>query len=361
MANPPAVEGVDPDELKMFSFQVWSYKQGEMVSAMVHLGDRLGIYRAMRGAGAMTSFDVANATDLNERFVREWLLGQAAARLLLRHDDGSFELTAVQAAVLADEDTSIAFSVGAFRGGFSDVHMDALERSFRTGIGITYEEQGPSATAGLARMTAPWARLGLESNILPAVDGIVEQLETGIDVADVGCGSGVLACTLGARFPSSRITGYDPSPTAIASAKARAADEGLDNVTFVEGFAHDVPTEPTYDFITTFDVLHDMTRPDIAIDTVRQALRPDGAWLVKDIKSTGDWNKDQKNPMLAMMYGFSVTSCLQSAMSEPGGMGLGTLGLHPRKAEEMMRAAGFTRFITHDVGDQSNFYYEIRH
>ena len=361
MSNPPAVPGVDPDELKMFSFQVWSYKQGEMVSTLIHLGDRLGFYTAMRGAGPMTSQQLADATDTHERFVREWLLGQAAARLITRHDDGTFELTAVQAAVLADEEGSIAFACGAFRGGFSETNYAALERSFRTGIGITYEEQGAAATAGLARMTAPWARHGLESNILPAVDGLIDQLEAGIALADIGCGSGVLACKLGELYPNTTITGYDPSPTAIANARQRANEAGLDNVSFEVAFAQDLPTDPGFDAVFTFDVLHDMTRPDAAIAQVKEALRPDGVWLVKDIKSSGDWSKDQKNPMLAMMYGFSVTSCLQSAMSEPGGMGLGTLGLHPTKAEEMMRAGGFTRFTTHDVGDQSNFYYEIRH
>lgn len=361
MATAPRVEGVDPDELKMFSFQVWSYKQGEMVSAMIHLGDRLGLYRAMVDQGPMTSTALAEATGTHERFVREWLLGQAAARLLTRHDDTTFEMTRLQAAVLADEESSIAFSVGAFRGGFSEQHMDALERSFRTGLGITYEEQGPGATAGLARMTGPWARLGLVSNILPAVDGLIEQLEAGITVADIGCGSGVLACKLAELYPKSTITGYDPSATAIANATQRATDAGLTNVTFVEAFAQDLPTEATYDFMTTFDVLHDMTRPDDAIAVAKQALKPDGVWLVKDIKSAGNWDLDQRNPMLAMMYGFSVTSCLQSAMSEPDGMGLGTLGLHPAKAEEMMRAAGFTQFTAHDVGDSSNLYYEVRH
>ncbi|MBN4047523.1 class I SAM-dependent methyltransferase [Acidimicrobiaceae bacterium AH-315-P05] len=361
MAKPPIVEGIDPDELKMFNFAVWSFKQGELVSAMIHLGDRLGLYKAMMGEGAITSSALAESTGTHERFVREWLLGQAAARLVVRHDDTTFELTALQAAVLADEDGSISFSAGAFRGGFSDEHVDALERSFKTGVGITYEEQGPGPAAGLARMTAPWTRHGLESHILSAVDGLIGQLEAGIDVADLGCGGGVLACRLAELYPNSTITGFDPSGTAIGLAADRAEAAGLGNVTFTKAFAEDLEPTPNYDFITTFDVLHDMPRPDRAIAAVKQTLRPDGAWLVKDIRSAGNWDHDKRNPMLALMYGFSVSSCLQSAMSEPGGMGLGTLGLHPTKAEELMRAGGFTQFTTHDVGDQSNLYYEIRH
>ncbi len=360
MPERPSVEGVDADELKMFSFQVWTYKQGEMVSAMINLGDRLGLFRALSNLGRADSVAVAEATGCHERFVREWLLGVAAARLIVHHDDSTFELTAVQAAVLADEDDSIAFSAGAFRGGVSVETMDALENSFRTGIGITYEEQGPSAAAGLSRMTSPWARHGLTTAILPAIDGLVEQLDAGIEVADIGCGGGVLACSLAANYPNSRITGYDPSAHAIELARLRAEEQGLDNVRFILAFAEDVPQEPTYDFIATFDVLHDMAHPDRAIAAVKETMKPDGVWLVKDIRSSGNWHQDIKNPLLPMFYGFSITSCLQSAMSVPGGMGLGTLGLHPTKAAEMMAEAGFTSFETHDVGDQANLYYEIR-
>ena len=361
MPERPIVEGVDQDELKMFSFQVWTYKQGEMVSAMINLGDRLDLFRHLRALGRADSQTLADAAGCNERFVREWLLGVAAARLIVHHDDSTFELTPVQAAVLADEEESIAFSAGAFRGGFSVETMDALEESFRTGIGITYEQQGPSAAAGLARMTSPWARHGLTTAILPAIEGLVEQLEAGIHVADIGCGGGVLACALARHYTNSTIFGYDPSAHAIELARERAAEEGLDNVTFKLAFAEDVPDEPTFDFIATFDVLHDMPHPDRAIAAVKKSLKPNGVWLVKDIRSSGDWHQDVKNPLLPMFYGFSITSCLQSAMSVKGGMGLGTLGLHPAKAEEMMREAGFGHFQTHDVGDQANLYYEVRH
>lgn len=359
MSSGPGEE-LDQDELKRFSFSVWTYKMGEQVSLMVHLGDRLGLYRAMQGAGPMSSDALATATGLDERLLREWLLGQAAARLVERTDDGRFELTPVQAAVLADEDSSLSFSAGAFRGGSDDSHVDALVDSFRTGVGVSYEQQGTAAAAGLARMTGPWSRLALTSVILPALPGVVEKLESGATVVDIGCGAGVTATTIGAAFPNSRCIGYDPSSIAIGMARERADEAGLSNVSFVEAGAEDLDADLGADLVICFDCLHDMPFPDRAATAVRSAIDDDGTWLIKDIRSTGSFDKDKRNPLLAMFYGFSVASCLQSALSEPGGMGLGTLGLHPERAEALVREAGFETFVTHDLADAANLYYEVK-
>jgi SAM-dependent methyltransferase len=167
-------------------------------------------------------------------------------------------------------------------------------------------------------------------------------------------------CTIAAAYPNAQVTGYDPSSIAIDQARERAAEAQLDNATFVQAGAEDVPAGMDADLVLTFDCLHDMPRPDKAMAAIRQAIAPDGTWLIKDIRSSGDFERDRRNPMLAMFYGFSVSSCLQSAMSTPDGLGLGTLGLHPTKAEEMVRAAGFSSFVTHDFEDVANLYYEVR-
>ncbi|MCP3992155.1 MAG: methyltransferase domain-containing protein [Actinomycetia bacterium] len=351
---------LDMKEMKRFGFALWSYKMGEQVALMIHLGDRLGAYKAMQGAGPQTSVELAAILGLNERMLREWLMGQAAARLINRHDDGRFELSPVQAAFLADEAGSISFAAGAFRGGIDPTTVDALASSFRTGIGVTYEQQGTAAAAGLARMTGPWSRLALTSAILPALDGVVEKLEAGATVIDIGCGAGVTLATIGATFPNSTCTGYDPSSSALALAREHVADAGLDNVSFVEAPAEVLPPDLDADLVICFDCLHDMPFPDRAASAIRSTIADDGTWLIKDIRSTGSFEQDSKNPLLAMFYGFSVASCLQSAMSEPGGMGLGTLGLHPQRAEELVREAGFNSFITHDLDDAANLYYEVK-
>ena len=351
---------LDQDELKRLGFAVWNYKMGEQVSLMIHLGDRLGIYRHLRGKGPCSTEQVASETGLDERLLREWLLGQAAAKLIDRHDDGRFKLTPVQAALLADEEGSLSFAAGAFRGGSDPAHIDALVESFRTGLGVSYEQQGTAAAAGLARMTGPWSRLALTSVILPALDGVVAKLENGATVVDVGCGAGVTCLTIAEAFPESRCIGYDPSSIAVGLANDAAAEAGLTNVSFVEAGAEDLPAELGADLVICFDCLHDMPFPDRAAAAIRGAIDDDGTWLIKDIRSTGSFEKDRRNPLLAMFYGFSVASCLQSALSKPGGMGLGTLGLHPEVAESLVREAGFGTFIQHDFEDAANLYYEAR-
>jgi hypothetical protein len=134
----------------------------------------------------------------------------------------------------------------------------------------------------------------------------------------------------------------------------------LTNVTVHECRAEQLPADPPFDLVITFDCIHDMTKPTEAIAAIRRSLAPDGTWLIKDIRSASEFTENLANPMLAMLYGFSVSSCMSSALSEPGGAGLGTVGFHPEKAEEMCRAAGFSRFIRHDFDDPANLYYEVR-
>jgi len=353
--------GDERDRLAAFSLKVWSYKQGEVISLMIHLGDRLGLYRAMAGQGPMTAADLAGATGLNERWLLEWLRSQAAAALLDTRDGETFELSPEAGAVLADHESSLWFAGGAFQGGVAppDV-VDRLATAFETGIGLTYDDLGPSAAHAVERMLEPWTRLALVPLILPALEGVLARLEAGAVVADVGCGSGVALCTLAAAFPASRFEGFDPSRHAIARAQARVDAGGLTNVDLRAAGAESLPADERYDFVLTLDCIHDMPHPDRATAAIRRAIEPEGTWLIKDIRSGPNWQDNVKNPVLALMYGTSVACCMSSALSEPGGAGLGTLGLHPELAETMCRQAGFTRFHVHDIEDPANLYYEVR-
>ncbi len=357
------IADLDPKALKRFAFRVWNYKMGEVVSLMIHLGDRLGLYRALHGAGPVTAGELADRTGLDRRLVEEWLLGQAAADLVTRHDDGRFELEAVGAALLADETGSVDFAAGAFGAGTHPDVVEALVRSFQIGEGITYEEQGAVATAGLARMNAPRFRQALVSEVLPAFDGLSERLTGGTTVVEIGCGGGVALTTVAAAFPNSTFVGIDPSTTALELARDLADDEGLSNVIFVEGFAVDIAaavTDRTPGVVLAFDCLHDMPRPDQALTAIRHVLADDGILLVKEIRCTGDFERDRRNPLLALLYGYSVTSCLQSALSEADGLGLGTVGLHGDRLTELATAAGFGSVTQHDLGEPNNLYYDIR-
>lgn len=351
----------DRDKLAALALEVWRYKQGEVVSLMIHLGDRLGLYRAMSGAAPITAADLATRTGLHQRWLLEWLRSQAAAGLVDTADGEVFELSPEAEAVLADEAGSLWFAAGAFQGGVAapDV-VDRLAEAFRTGVGLSYDDLGPSAAHGVERMLGPWSRLALVPRVLPGLDGAVQRLQRGGRVADIGCGSGVALFAMAKAFPNSSFEGFDPSQHAIHRARTELNSTGLANVVFHVAEAADLPEAPTYDLLLTLDCIHDMTRPADAIAAIRRAIAPDGTWLIKDIRAGATWADNQRNPVLAMMYGTSVTTCMSSALSEPGGAGLGTLGFYPELAEQMCRAVGFTRFTVHDFDEPANLYYEVR-
>jgi SAM-dependent methyltransferase len=351
---------IDPDELKRFSFNVWSYKQGEMVSLMIHIGDRLGLYRAMRGAGPLSARDLADRTGLQERWLLEWLRGQAAARLIDYSGDDRFELSPAGSAVLADEQDSLAFAAGAFTGAVPPDTVDKLIEAFETGIGLSYEDLGASAAHRTERMLGPWTRQEFVPRILPALDGVADKLRDGGVAADVGCGGGLALMAMAEEFPTSEFHGFDPNRHAIDRCEEKVRESELTNVLLHVAGGDELPTEPTFDFLITFDCIHDMTRPGEVIASIRKAMKPDGTWLIKDIRSQPDFEDNLRNPLLAMFYGFSVSACMSSALSEPGGAGLGTLGFNPEVAERMVSDAGFTRFRQLDFDDPSNLYYEVR-
>ncbi|HVM51930.1 MAG TPA: class I SAM-dependent methyltransferase [Acidimicrobiales bacterium] len=350
----------DPDAVNLFAFRVWGYKQGELVSLLIHLGDRLGLYRALAEVGETTADGLAGHTGLHERWVREWLRGNAAADLIVSTDGERFSLAPEAVPVLVDEERSVAFAAGAFSAPADPAVVDDLADAFRTGIGLPYDRLGPSGAHRTERMLGPWARVALVPRIVPALDGVAEKLEAGATVADVGCGAGVALTALAEAYPRSSFHGYELSTHALDRAAQRVAALELDNVTLHHERAEHLSAGAGYDFVLTFDCLHDMTRPMDAIRAIRAAMADDGTWLIKDIRSTGSWEADRRNPMLAMMFGFSITSCMSSALSEPGGAGLGTLGFNTGVAERMVRDAGFTRFTVHDFEEPANLYYEVR-
>ena len=353
-------KGPDPDRVRAFSFNVWSYKQGEVVSLMIHLGDRLGLYRALEGAGPVTAGELAERTGLVERWLLEWLRGQAAARLLDYHEGDRFSLAPEGAAVLAQEESSLAFAAGAFSEPMGSELVERLAEAFRTGLGLSYQDLGPNAAHRTERMLGPWVRLSLVPQIIPALDGVAAKLEAGTLAADVGCGAGVALLAMAEAYPRSEFHGYDPCAHAIERAEQKMAERGIENVKLQVAGGEDLPRDSVYDFVITFDCMHDMTRPVEVIAAIRRALRPDGTWLIKDIRSKPRFEDNLKNPLLAMFYGFSVSACMSSALSEPGGAGLGTLGFNPEVAERMTRAAGLQRFAVHDFDDPGNLYYEVR-
>lgn len=353
---------MDVDALKMYSFQVFSKLEGAVTSGMIHLGDRLGLYVALKDAGRpLTSAELAAATGLHERWVREWAYNQAAARLITCDDDERFGLTEEAVAVLATPDHP-AYGMGMFhRLPQTMDSLRAMPESFRTGIGQDYDSHGPEGAVGIERSFEPWSNAFLLPVVLPALDGVVDRLRAGATVADVGCGAGGALLLMAKEFPASRFLGYDISRYALGRAEEKKDAAGVVNASFHDPREDPLPGNHSVDLITTFDCIHDMTHPFEMMQAIRAALSDDGTWLLVDIKAHDTFALNaRKNPMAPLMYGISVLSCMSSAMSSPDGAGLGTLGLSEAKAEEMARAAGFTRFERLDIDHSTNAFFAVR-
>lgn len=356
----------DPDRLKMFSFTLYSQLSGAVTAGMVHIGDRLGLYRELaKSSSGLDSGELADACGLDERWVREWAGNQVAARLVdADHGDPRrprFSLSPEAHAVLAD-DGHPAFGMGMFhRLPATMERLVDLPGCFQSGIGFDYDAHGHDGAVGIERSFEPWSNANLVPVVIPAVSGLKERLQSGINVADVGCGAGSALCTLAEAFPRSTFIGYDISHHALAIAREKMAERNLHNVRFVDVREEPLPASSTFDLVTTFDCIHDMTQPREMIRAIRRALADDGVWLLVDIKALETMQQNvSKNPMAALMYGISVLSCMASALSEAGGEGLGTLGLPASLAEQYALEAGFRVFEVLPIEHSVNAFYEIR-
>ncbi|MDJ0851475.1 MAG: class I SAM-dependent methyltransferase [Myxococcota bacterium] len=339
---------------------VFGKAEGALTCALGMIGDRLGLYAAIAEAGPVTSQELADKTSLHERWLREWLQQQAASGLI-DHEGGRFHLTPEAEQILAREDSPF------FAGGvFGEVvgmlgTLEGLEESFRTGIGAPYDSFGREVAIGIERTLAPFFRSRLVPEVLPLLEGVVPKLEAGARVADVGCGAGLALVAMAKAFPDAELHGYDNSRMALARAEGHKKDAGVANLTFHETTHERLPEDESFDLITTFDCIHDMTHPTDAIRAIRRSLKPDGTWFVADIHGHASFEENlEKQPLSAMLYGFSVVCCMRAALSVPGGEGLGTLGFTETVARRMSEEAGFTRFQMHDLGNPLNDYYEIR-
>jgi 2-polyprenyl-3-methyl-5-hydroxy-6-metoxy-1,4-benzoquinol methylase len=352
---------IDPEKFKAYAKNVFGALGGAMTSAMICLGDRLGLYRALAESGPVTSAELASRTGLSERWLREWLRQQGAAGVLEYLGEGRFALTPEGVAVLAEE-SHPAFGAGFFASLPQTMSvLEHLPEAFRTGIGHAYDATGPEGARGIERGLAPWFRALLVPLVIPRLGAVREQLEAGALVADVGCGSGQALLSMARAFPRSEFHGYELSQHALDRARQNLAESGLENVRFHDVAQEKLPEDGRFSFVLTLDCLHDMTDPSAAVRGIRGAIAEDGSWLICEIKSHPSYEENvAKNPMAPMMYGTSVLTCMSSALSEPGGAGLGTLGLHPDLLRRMVEEAGFTRFECLDFGHPVNAFYLVR-
>ncbi len=332
--------------------------EGAFSCVLGHVGDKLGLYAALKESGPTTSAALAEATGLHERWVREWLYQQTAAGIT-SHEGGQFFLDDEAAEIYGTEESGV-FGAGIFELVAGLVATaDRLEECFKTGMGEPYDSFGSQTARGIERMMGPFFRTRLVQDVIPALDGVEAKLRAGAKVADIGCGGGLALEVMARAFPQSRFHGFDNSRMALKRAHSRAAE--LDNLTIHDTTHSRLEEDASYDLLTTFDCIHDMTHPTETIGAIRRSLAPDGTWFVADVHGHPSFEKNlEQGEVSAMFYGFSVICCMRSALSTPDGEGLGTLGFCEPVAREMSREAGFTRFEKHDFDNPVNDYYEIR-
>ena len=339
--NPPAE--VDGDKLQQFVFRAVDEVGATLNAALVVMGDKLGLYRALAGTGGLSAADLAARTGSAERYVREWLNAQAAGGFVEYDADSStYSLAPEQAVALTDSD-SPAYLPGFFQLAVGSV-LDSprIVEAARSGEGLGWHEHGHDVHDGCERFFRPGYNAHLTAEWLPALDGVVQKLERGARVADVGCGHGSSTILMAQAFPNSTFVGSDYHQESIETARRRAYEAGIaDRVRFeVEPAAAYGGRD--YDLVTMFDCLHDMGDPVGAARHVRGTLKPDGTWMVVE-PHAGDQVEENLNPVGRVYYAFSTLLCTPASLSQEVGLALGAQAGEARIGD-VVRAAGFTRF-----------------
>jgi len=332
---------LDESALEQFVHQAVGDLAAAISGLMLHLGDRLGLYRAMAGAGPLTAADLADRTGTHERYVLEWLSNQAAGGYVAYDpQDGTFELDAEHAFVLAN-DQSPVFLGGAFETVASCyTDHEAFARAFATGEGVAWGDHDERLYTGCLRLFRPGYEAHLVDSWLPALDGVVEKLRDGASVADVGCGYGASTVIMARAFEHSTFVGVDSHELSIEQAREAATEAGVARRTrFEVAGASEVPGTG-YDLVTMFDCLHDMGDPVGVARRIRESLAADGTLLLVE-PAAGATLADNLNPVGRMYYGLSTVICTPSSLAQEVGLGLGAQA-GPLRLEQVLREAGFS-------------------
>jgi SAM-dependent methyltransferase len=337
----PAV--LDEKKLMDFVFRAVDEVGATLNAALVVMGDKLGLYRALAGAGPLTAAELASRTGTAERYVQEWLNAQAAGGYVDYDPESSrYTLPPEQAVALTDTE-SPAYLPGFFQIALGSV-LDSprITEVVRSGDGFGWHEHVHDVHEGCERFFRPGYNANLIDAWLPALDGIIEKLERGARVADVGCGHGASTILMAKAFPRSTFVGSDYHQGSIGTARVRAEESGVaDRASFEAAPAAGHPGGD-YDLVTMFDCLHDMGDPVGAARHVRELLAPDGTWMIVE-PAAGDSVEENLNPVGRAYYGFSTLLCTPASLSQEVGLALGAQAGEAR-IREVVEAAGFTRF-----------------
>jgi len=340
MATPAMKPDYDEAKLNSFMEKVVGDMGAAMHAALIVIGDKLGLFRSMAGAGAMTSAELAAKTQTSERYVREWLNANAASGFVTYDSATSrYTLPAEQAFALTTMDIPGAYHV--ISACFKD--EPKITQAFRTGEGVGWHEHDANLFFGTERFFRPNYATHLMSDWIPALEGMEERLKRGAAVADVGCGHGASTMLMAKAFPKSRFYGFDYHSGSIEYARHVAGRDGLlDQITFEVASSKSYPANDGYDLVAFFDCLHDMGDPVGAARHVLSTLKPDGSWMIVE-PFANDFAHENHNPVGRIYYSASTMICTPASLAQEVGAALGAQA-GERQIRKVASDAGFTRF-----------------
>lgn len=333
----------DADKLNAFMGKMLADVGAAVNTSLMLIGDKLGLYKALAGAGPMNSAELAQATGTAERYVREWLAAQAASGYVdYSSRSGKFSMGPEQAMVFADEESPVF--LGAVGDLVAATFLDEpkITQAFKTGKGVGWNDRSTCLFCGTARFFRATYKHHLVQEWLPALDGVADKLTRGAVVADVGCGHGISTTLMAQAFPQSRFYGFDAHDGSIEAARLHASVAGVgDRASFDVHTAKTFPAHP-YDLVCFFDCLHDMGDPVGALRHVRDSMAEDGTCMIVE-PFANDRLEDNLNPVGRIYYAASTVVCTPASLSQEVGLALGAQAGEGR-LQEVAREAGFTRF-----------------
>jgi 2-polyprenyl-3-methyl-5-hydroxy-6-metoxy-1,4-benzoquinol methylase len=347
----PPQQQFDQQRAEAFAERVMDILNSGALALMTSIGHRTGLFDVMAGLPPSTSEQIASTADLNERYVREWLAAMVVGRIVEHNpEEGTYYLPQEHAAFLTRAASPDNIAVTAQFIPLMGSVEDGIVESFKNGGGVPYSAF-PHFHEVMAEDSGQTVVAALTDHILPLVPGLTERLETGIDVLDVGCGSGRALNLMARMFPNSRFVGYDFSEEGIARARAEAQEHGTTNVRFEVKDAAALEEEARYDLITTFDAVHDQAKPAAVLKGIADALKDDGVYLMQDIAGSSHVHNNLDHPIGPFLYTVSTTHCMTVSLAQDG-EGLGTMW-GEEKAKEMLKDAGFkeveVKQLPHDI------------
>lgn len=349
---------MDQQKIEAAAFQVVKDMGGAFTMALGYIGDRTGLFKALAGAGPLSSAELARKVGLNERYVREWARAMVAAEYIeYEPSSEKYVMTEEQAFVLANEDSPM-FVGGALQFATPTIlNTPKILDAFKNGGGISYQEIGEEIPEAIERFFRPGYMNFLAKEWIAAVPGLKSKLEKGARVADVGCGCGQSSVILAKAFPRSKVVGIDFDERSIGRARSLAKQSGASNVEFIAASADKLPRQPRFDLICSFDCIHDMVDPRGTLRAIWEALAEDGVYLWSE-PNASDRPDQNRNPVGKAFSAISPLHCMTVSLAHQGA-GLGTV-IGETGARRLADGAGFSSFEKLPINNPFNQFFALR-